>query len=111
MDTNAHLSDLLNLSSRTGTFMSIDVVGSTPLKTGQNEQDIIYTFLAYHKLVSDLAYTHHGEVTNITGDGMMCRFQRAEDAVRLAQSVLLQLSAFNKKKNHLTQPLPLRIGV
>ena len=111
MDSNANLSDLLQLSSRTGTFMSVDVVGSTAIKTGQNEQDIIYTFLAYHKLVSDLAYVHHGEVTNITGDGMMCRFQRAEDAAGLAQNLLADLASFNKKQNRLTTPLSLRIGV
>jgi len=111
MESGAHLSDLLKLSSRTSTFISVDVVGSTQIKTGQNEQDIIYTFLAYHKLVSDLAYAHHGEVTNITGDGMMCRFQRPEDAARLAIDLLAQLASFNKKQNHLTQPFPLRIGV
>src|ERR1051325_7087068 len=111
MDSGSHLSDLLNMSSRTSTFVSVDVVGSTQIKTGQNEQDIIYTFLAYHKLVSDLAYAHHGEVTNITGDGMMCRFQRPEDAVGLAQDVLVQIAAFNKKQNHLTSPLALRIGL
>jgi class 3 adenylate cyclase len=91
--------------------VSVDVVGSTAIKTGQNEQDIIYTFLAYHKLVSDLAYTHHGEVTHITGDGMMCRFQKPEDAVGLAKNLLAQLAPFNKKQNRLTTPLSLRIGV
>ena len=111
MDSNAHLSDLLNLSSRTSTFVSVDVVGSTTMKTGQNEQDIIYTFLAYHKLVSELAYTHHGEVASISGDGIMCRFQRPEDAATLAQNILVQLADFNKKQNHLTQPLTLRVGV
>ncbi len=99
------------MSSRTSTFVSIDVVGSTRIKTGQNEQDIIYTFLAYHKLVSDLAYTHHGEVTSVTGDGMMCRFQRPEDAAGLAQELLAQLPTFNKKQNHLTHPMELRVGV
>jgi len=111
MESNAHLSDLLHLSSRTSTFLSVDVVGSTQLKTGQNEQDIIYTFLAYHKLVSDLAYLHHGEVSTISGDGMMCRFQRPEDAARLAMDLLAKLVEFNKKNNHLTRPLSLRVGV
>jgi len=111
MDSNAHLSDLLNLSSRISTFVSVDVVGSTGIKTGQNEQDIIYTFLAYHKLVSDLSYAHHGEVASIAGDGIMCRFQRPEDAASLAQALLEQLSAFNKKQNHLAKPLTLRMGV
>src|SRR5579872_2416362 len=105
------LSDYLKLSARTSTFVSIDVVGSTQIKTGQNEQDIIYTFLAYHKLVSDLTYVHHGEVITITGDGMMCRFQRAEDAAGLAQDLLGQIPSFNKKQNHLTQPLSLRVGI
>jgi class 3 adenylate cyclase len=111
MDPGAHLSDLLNLSSRTSTFVSVDVVGSTQIKTGQNEQDIIYTFLAYHKLVSDLAYAHHGEVTTISGDGMMCRFQRPEDAAGLARDLLDQIPTFNKKQNRLTQPMSLRAGV
>jgi len=111
MESGAHLSDLLNLSSRTSTFVSVDVVGSTAIKTGQNEQDIIYTFLAYHKLVSDLAYVCHGEVTTITGDGMMCRFQRPEDAADLVHGLLSQLPTFNKKQNHLTNPLRLRTGV
>ena len=111
MDSGAHLSDLLNLSSRTSTFVSVDVVGSTQIKTGQNEQDIIYTFLAYHKLVSDLAYTYHGEVTTISGDGIMCRFQRPEDAAGLARDLLDQIPTFNKKQNRLTQPMSLRVGV
>ncbi len=111
MDSNAHLSDLLNLSSRTSTFVSVDVVRSTAMKTGQNEQDIIYTFLAYHKLVSDLAYTHHGELASISGDGIMCRFHRPEDAAGFARDILTHLSAFNKKQNHLTQPMALRVGV
>ena len=67
MPPDQALSDYLKLSAKTSTFVSIDVVGSTQVKTGQNEQDIIYTFLAYHKLASDLAYTHHGEVCSIAG--------------------------------------------
>jgi class 3 adenylate cyclase/CheY-like chemotaxis protein len=110
MDSGAHLADFLNWSSRTSTFVSVDVVGSTDLKTGHNEQDIIYTFLAYHKWVGDLAYTYHGEVISITGDGIMSRFQRAEDAIRLIQDLLNQWVVFNKKQNRLTQPLMLRIG-
>lgn len=110
MDSNA-LSDYLNLSSKTSTFVSIDVVGSTALKAGENEQDIIYTFLSYHKLVSDATYACHGEVINITGDGMMCRFQKAEDAALLAETTLSQLPTFNKRQNHLSRPLTLRLGI
>jgi class 3 adenylate cyclase len=105
------LQNYLNLYSKTSTFVSIDVVGSTALKAGENEQDVIYTFRAYHKLVTELAYTCHGEVINITGDGMMCRFERPEDAAQLAVQLLSSLVDFNKKQNHLTRPLALRVGV
>ncbi len=111
MESNANLSELLNLSARVLTFVSIDVAGSTQIKNGQNEQDIIYTFLAYHKLVSGLAYNHHGEVATISGDGIMCRFQKPDDAVQMAEVLLSQISEFNKKQNHLTKPLMLRLGI
>jgi len=58
-----------------------------------------------------LAYTHHGEVASISGDGIMCRFQRPEDAAALAMQVLESLHTFNKKQNHLMQPMALRLGV
>src|SRR6185437_12323593 len=111
MEPAPALSDYLKLSSKTSTFVSIDVVGSTGLKAGENEQDVLYTFLSYHKLVSDLAYAHHGEVIHITGDGIMCRFQRAEDGIALAEALFEQLALFNKKQNRLSRPVALRAGV
>jgi|GEM_PF-2554167 len=111
MSTDPTLSDLLKLSARTSTFVSIDVVGSTTLKQGEVEQDIVYTFLAYHKQVTDSAYTHHGEVIHISGDGVMCRFQKALDAAAMAETLLNSLTAFNKKQNRLRGEFRLRLGV
>jgi len=105
------LADLVSSDSRTSTFVSIDVLGSTQLKAGENEQDIMATFLNYHKQVKDLAYTHHGDVISITGDGMLCRFQRPEDGVHMAEGILLELALFNKKQNRLTKPMHLRMGI
>ncbi len=104
-------SNYMNLFSKTSTFISIDVVGSTALKSGESDQDIIYTFLSYHKLVKDLAYRHHGEVTNITGDGMMCRFQKPLDAAEMSRALLGEIPEFNKRRNHLSHPMSIRIGV
>lgn len=105
------LSDLVAPASRMMTFLSVDVVGSTAMKTGEPEQDIMATFLAYHKQASDLAYAHHGEVINIAGDGLMCRFQRADDALRMGESLLVELPRFNKQHNRLARPLKLRVGI
>jgi len=100
-----------DLYSKTSTFISIDVVDSTALKGGENEQDIIYTFLTYHKLIRELAYACHGEISTISGDGVMCRFERPDDAVSAAQKILEELPNFNKRQNRLSRPFALRLGV
>jgi class 3 adenylate cyclase len=111
MATDTTLSDLLKLSARTSTFVSIDVQGSTTIKQGEVEQDIVYTFLTYHKVVTDLAYNHHGEVIHISGDGVMCRFQKAVDAANMAKDLLNVMPSFNKKQNRLSHEFQIRIGV
>ncbi len=105
------LSDYLQLSSKTSTFVSIDVVGSTAIKSGENEQDVIYTFLAYHKMVSQATHHHQGEVFHIAGDGIVCRFELPDDATALALEIIENLTSFNKKQNHLSHPMSVRIGV
>ncbi|OGR89561.1 MAG: hypothetical protein A2992_03945 [Elusimicrobia bacterium RIFCSPLOWO2_01_FULL_59_12] len=111
MDPSAGLSGVADLFSKTSTFVSIDVVDSTSLKSGENEQDVIYTFLTYHKMVRELAYTHHGEIATISGDGMMCRFERADDAAAAVQNILRETPSFNKRQNRLSRPFALRLGV
>ncbi len=111
MDSNTALPEYADLFSKTSTFVSLDVADSTTLKTGESEQDIIYTFLTYHKVVRDIAYAHHGEVTTISGDGVMCRFERADDASTAVIAILGQLPSFNKRQNRLSRPFVLRVGV
>jgi class 3 adenylate cyclase len=111
MDPTPSIAGYADLLSKTSTFISIDVVESTALKSGENEQDIIYTFLSYHKLIRDLCYTHHGEVATISGDGVMCRFERPDDAAAAVQNVLNALPAFNKRQNRLSRAFVLRMGV
>ncbi len=111
MDASPTPTGYAELFSKTSTFVSIDVVDSTALKSGESEQDIIYTFLTYHKLIRELAYMHHGELSTISGDGIMCRFERADDAVTAVQDILKSLTGFNKRQNRLSRPFALRLGV
>jgi class 3 adenylate cyclase len=111
MESNPSLSDYVNLSSKISTFMSIDVVNSTAMKSGEIEQDVIYTFLSYHKLIRELAYNYHGEIISISGDGMMCRFERPDDAVTAMIAIIEGIPAFNKRQNRLSHPFTLRIGL
>jgi class 3 adenylate cyclase/CheY-like chemotaxis protein len=111
MDPNATPAGPTELFSKISTFVSIDVVDSTSLKAGENDQDVIYTFLSYHKKVRELAYEHHGEIATISGDGMMCRFERAEDAVSAVEHLLRAIPDFNKRQNRLSHPFNIRVGV
>src|SRR4051794_10091801 len=110
MESNAALTGYAELFSKTSTFVSIDVVDSTALKSGENEQDVIYTFLSYHKLIRELAYEHHGELITISGDGVMCRFERGDDAAAVVAHILASLLAFNKRQNRLSRGFALRLG-
>jgi class 3 adenylate cyclase/CheY-like chemotaxis protein len=111
MEPPQTLPEYLNLQAKTSTFVSIDVVGSTTLKTGENEQDIIYTFLGYQKLVSQLTLVHQGEVIHIAGDGLMCRFAQPAQAARAAKAILEAMPPFNRRQNHLSRPIAIRVGV
>jgi CheY-like chemotaxis protein/class 3 adenylate cyclase len=111
MDPNAALSSYTDLSSKTSTFISIDVVGSTQLKNSENDQDILYTFLSYHKLIRELAYNCHGEIITVSGDGVMCRFERADDAASAVKQILEALPDFNKHQNRLSRSMSIRMGI
>ncbi|MEK6543358.1 MAG: response regulator [Elusimicrobiota bacterium] len=99
------------LASKTYTFLSIDVINSTQLKSEENDEDIIFTFLAYQCFIERLAKLNNGEILSITGDGVMCRFPEPADALATGIAVIDALPEFNKKNNVLRRPVELRLGV
>jgi twitching motility two-component system response regulator PilH len=110
MDPNAAPAEYANFLSKISTFVSLDVVDSTSLKAGESDQDVIYTFLSYHKMIRELVYAHHGEIATISGDGIMCRFERADDAAAAIEHLLQMIPDFNKRQNRLSLPFNLRVG-
>jgi class 3 adenylate cyclase/CheY-like chemotaxis protein len=111
MDAQGSPAEYAGLFSKTSTFVSVDVVNSTSIKAGENDADVLYTFLSYQRLIAELAYAHHGEVMSVSGDGIMCRFARPDDAAVAVQNVLTELPDFNKRQNRLSHPVSLRLGV
>ncbi|MBI3924379.1 MAG: AAA-like domain-containing protein [Armatimonadetes bacterium] len=93
------------------TAVCVDVVDSTRLKQHADKVDVTYTFQQYHQYVTNLVRRRGGHVKDAAGDGVMCIFPTAIDAVECCQEIQSHLPAFNRRHNRLGgEGLRLRIG-
>ncbi|HVA34028.1 MAG TPA: adenylate/guanylate cyclase domain-containing protein [Candidatus Baltobacteraceae bacterium] len=95
----------------TCTFLSVDVVGSTTMKSGESEVAITATFRAYEELLKRTFVATHAWKQSWTPDGVMICFQKREDAVAAAKTILEKLRDFNRVNNQLKTKLDVRCGV
>jgi len=93
------------------TFLAIDVRGSTELKQGEDAVSVRRTFDAYHRWVRQTVREHHGEVYSTSGDGVLCRFTRATDALVAARALRDALDGFNADHNLLAGPMLIGMGL
>lgn len=89
----------------------IDVAGSTNMKKGANQEDIIVSFNAYTKYVDHHCQANGGKLINRSGDGAMYVFPTANNASRAGELILKGLGKFNETKNKLGQSFNIRIGI
>ena len=92
-------------------FLSVDVVGSTKMKQGEDKLVIEHAFSEYKKFIERILKTHNAWKTAFTPDGIMSAFAAAEDAVRAGQAVLNELPWFNDGIHSLRTPFSVRCGV
>jgi class 3 adenylate cyclase len=106
------LEDALKSSARKEcSFLSIDVVGSTQMKDGENPTAIAATFQAYEEMVKR-TFESHGIWKSVwTPDGVMACFLDLQLAVRAGQQILVALPAFNAGQNRLKTPFKVRCGL
>lgn len=96
---------------KTCAFVSIDVVGSTKMKLGEQATPIAATFQAYDELVRR-AFAGYGVWKSTwTPDGVMACFLDRELALRAAQHILNSLERFNAEENQLLTPFKIRCGM
>lgn len=93
------------------TFLAVDVRGSTEMKAGREPVSVRRTFDDYHAWVRRHVEAHRGEVYSRSGDGVLCRFARASDALAAARSLRDHLAAFNASHNLLGSPLRVGMGL
>lgn len=92
-------------------FLSIDVVGSTEMKIGEDSTVIEHDFNEYRNYV-EAKFKAHGYVrASWTPDGVMACFNNIEDAVATAQAILNGLEYFNKNVKAMKKPFLIRCGI
>lgn len=97
--------------SKNCTFLSIDVVGSTKMKLGEEATHIAATFQAYEELVRSTFDKYSIWKQTWTPDGVMTCFLDRELALAAAQRLLIDLQTFNSEKNKLRTPIEVRAGM
>src|SRR5688572_27739283 len=101
----------LDSMSREVAFLSIDVVGSTDMKLGEDKAFVEHDFREYKKLV-EAAMENQGALKSAwTPDGVMICFATTDDAIRAAREVLLELARFNREVKSMKTPFRVRCGI
>jgi class 3 adenylate cyclase len=95
------------------TVMFTDLVGSTALSTKLDPEDLRSVIGAYHKCVAETVAPFDGFVAKYMGDGVLIYFgypqAHEDDAERAVHAGLALVEAVGKQ--HIQEPLQLRIGV
>jgi class 3 adenylate cyclase len=92
-------------------FLSVDVVGSTLIKSGETDIAVTATFRAYEDMLRRIFKATRAWKESWTPDGAMICFLNLSDAVKAGQSILRQLPAFNERRNRLKDKFDVRCGV
>jgi class 3 adenylate cyclase len=93
------------------TFLSIDVVGSTQMKEGEDEIAITASFKAYEDLLKRTFLINRAWKQAWTPDGAMICFLDRERALSSAKTILEKLDPFNARDNKLKAPFHVRCGI
>ena len=97
---------------RSGSFLDVDVAGSSAMKSGpENAHHIYLSFERWRAFVGRTVEEFDGVVLNSNGDELMCFFESTYKAVKSASEILKRLEAFNGEENLLASSFHLRIGV
>jgi class 3 adenylate cyclase len=92
-------------------FMSIDVVGSTQMKRGEDKLTVEHAFVEFKKFVERILNSNNCWKSAWTPDGVMCAFRGTAEAVTAGQEVLSGLGWFNSGVHNLRTPFAVRAGV
>lgn len=105
------LQDKLRSGEQRITFLSLDIVGSTKMKTLSDPLSVEFTFTEYHQFVDRIARKWGGSVHSTAGDGVTCAFEDPHAAFLAAKNVQTGIIELNTFRNKIGVPIVLRAGV
>ncbi|MGE3127376.1 MAG: adenylate/guanylate cyclase domain-containing protein [Fimbriimonadaceae bacterium] len=104
------IQDRLRSDERDVTFVSVDIVGSTKIKTTNDQINVEYTFGEYHSFVETVARRFGGQLHSTAGDGVTLVFEQPESGYRAGRALLAGLFEFNAFRNRLDDRISIRCG-
>lgn len=93
------------------TFLSVDIVGSTRIKSENDTLMVEFTFNEYHKFVESVVERYGGKVHSTAGDGVTCVFESPQMGYAAGRALLAGLFEFNGYRNKLNKQIEVRAGV
>jgi class 3 adenylate cyclase len=93
------------------TFLSVDLVESTKMKSGAGDTEVTVSFRAYEDMVKKVFRQYGAWKQAWTPDGVMVCFLQRELAVGAAQRILQNLDPLNATSNRLRKPFRARCGL
>ncbi len=92
-------------------FLSVDIVGSTTMKLGEDKLTIEHAFREYKTLVERIFKEYGVWKSTWTPDGVMACFLRPDLGVSAAKQIIRQLKAFNENVNQMKKIFRVRCGL
>ncbi|MGE3920185.1 MAG: adenylate/guanylate cyclase domain-containing protein [Gammaproteobacteria bacterium] len=100
----------LDIMGRNLIFLSIDMVGSTVLKTGSDPISVAFLFDEYNAMVSQILKENQYLKMSSTPDGVMACFEAPDKAINAAQTLIKTLPEFNEKIKFQKGEVKIRCG-
>jgi class 3 adenylate cyclase/uncharacterized protein YggT (Ycf19 family) len=101
----------LDMKRRRVAFLSLDVVGSTEMKRGEDPGVVERDFRRYRRLVEQVIEKNNALKAAWTPDGVMICFGSVQDAVTSAQALIRRLGDFNRQTKTIRENFAVRAGI
>jgi len=107
----AEVKKRLEKSKQKLAFLSVDIVGSTRIKVGQDPLATEHLFREYRAMLEGIFKKYRYRTASWTPDGVMACFPQVDLACVAAKELLKRLPGFNKEKNRIGFPIQVRCGM
>jgi class 3 adenylate cyclase len=88
----------LPTENREVSILRLDIVGFTDMLDRYPVEQVLTDLNAYLAKLAHLVYRHNGDVDKYLGDGFLCIFNEADDAIEAACAIQKAVAEFNRQQ-------------